>query len=698
MLSVKDILTENRRRHKEREVSYNPYTGVGAPGERVLLEIPDFAIKRQFVPKEMLNNILVQSIIKYGSIAEFLKHNSNPDYAELTTAHDVELTLRRIRHKYDFLFWAYCCILIKPKQRKKGTPSKIPFYLNYPQLLLFQQCERMRLANEPIDVIILKARQWGGSTFCIFYQFWLTMKWDNSRNFTVVAHVQSASETIFGMINNTIASYPGWDLGLKVGEHVHIAPEGKSGHAFSIKDANGAKVIDGLVYIGTAEKPDALRSKDISGAHYSEVGIWPDTPKKRAEDIIADIHGGLLEENPYTMQVIESTAKNSDDYFHSTWMECIQGHGGYYPLFIPWYYVPHDSRPIPEDKLEEFAKWLLDNKDNVNRDREWKDNGKHYWWLWQLGATLEGINWYRYKRLKQLSYSQMQNEAPSTWEEAFVAAGKKVFDTYEVAEMRKRCRPCKWTGDLISDGKSGPEVLDNIKFVENQTGNLQIWEMPDQESAVSNRYLVSVDIGGPNITSDYTSIRVLDKLMMMEDYGGVPSVVAEMHYHSPHHKLVYDAVRLAKWYRNATLIIESNTLETSNPERDTGGDGSQYILDEAASIYPYLYTRDSPAEDITEKKPTKYGFHTNSRTKPQIIDFLVRCVSEQLWIEPSALCMDEIAIYREESGVYTAPPKKHDDVLMATAILLWVAYRDSPRPAWIKEEHTYRGPLTVAHF
>ena len=677
-VSAGDLLAENRRRTERLEANYDPITGKGAPsaGERVKLVIPDFAIPEQWVPEEMLRNTLVKKILNCGSIAAFL--SLNPGY----THHDVELQLRRARHKYDFTFWAYCCITIKRKKRLKGQKPRMRFKLNYAQILVLLECEKLRLAGEPIDIIILKARQWGGSTFCIFYQTWILFKWDNAHSFTIAAHEQTASETILNMLRSTIKSYPAWDLGLPETESIHIGKGGSTNHTYVIKDSSENIVFpDGQIYIGTAQNPDSLRGKDIGGAHYSEVPFWPDTPEKRAEDLIADIQGGLSEENPLSMQVIESTAKSEDDFFAHTWYECVAGRGGYTPVFIPWYYIAHDRRVIRN--VEAFAQWLIDHREDDMPSGKWKDSGRHYWWLWELGATLEGIYWYMFKRLKQLSYNIAANEMPSTAEEAFTSAGVKVFDRDAINAMRPACRKPRRIGDLVSDAREGEELLQNIRFIEKANGKLWIYEEPD-DSPVSNRYVVIMDIGGPYSTSDPYSIRVLDRLMMMPEFAGVPSVVAEMHYHTHHHEAVYDAVRLAKWYGNALLVIESNTLETKDKERDTGGDGSQYILDTAAELYDNLYYRKASGDKIKEGTPTMWGFHTNTKTKPQIIDHMQKCLADQAWDEPNEECLDEASRYINDHGVMTAPSGRHDDILMATAIGLWICYREMPFPQWIE--------------
>lgn len=676
---IDSILKLDAERMVWLQADYDPITGKDAPcfEKRVRLHIPDFAIPEQYVPESMMKNAFVHELVKCKTVKRLLeKHPNDP---RIRTPHDVELLLRRLRHKYDHVFWLYFCIHIDAK-----LGGRVRFKLNRAQIETFKLCEELRLAGVPINIVIDKARQWGGSTFCLFYQLWLTIHWDPYHSFVVAAHVEQASINIITMFTNALNEYPAWDLGLPEGEKVMLAPLNGSKNAKVIKDSKGNQVLPAVIYIGTAQSPDSLRSSNIAGIHFSEVGVWPDTPKMRPSKLVAGIQGGLTKKRKLTMQVMESTATYIDDFFHTNYKNAKAGKSTFRALFIPWFYIPFDTLPI-QDKRE-FAKWLLENKDGDQPEGKWRMPGKYYWSLWKMGATLEGIQWYRYTEIDKTTRTEMENEAPSTDVESFQSAGAKVFDIYDVLALAEGCREPAHVGELISDGRSGKEVLDNITFLERKNGPLRIWEYPD-DSPISNRYVVAVDIGGPNSTSDFSVIRVMDRFMMMEEFGGQgkPSVVAEMHYHTDHDLLAFDAVRIAKWYNNALLVIESNTLETQDKERDTGGDGSQYILDIVSEIYPNLYAREGKPEDIVEGKSTKWGFHTNVQTKPQIIDNMKRCLREKLWDEPSELCTDEMAMYMDDHGKFTAPPSRHDDVLMATAILLFVSFRQMPLPKWKKE-------------
>lgn len=687
---VNSILAENERRWITLKADYNPVTGENAPLERIRLEIPDYAIPVQMVPADMMKNAFVAELKKCGSIENLLK--KHPDDPLIRTRHDVELQLRRIRHKYDFLFWAYFCIIIKAK---KG--GKMRFKLNRAQLIVFEKCEELRLKRVPIHIIIVKARQWGGSTFCIFYQAWLLFKWDPFHSFSVAAHLNTAAETIVKMLRASLSSYPAWDLGLPENVKIKFAPAGKTGNSYVIKTEEGKQVFEAEIHIGSVQNPDSLRSKDIAGVHYSEVGVWPDTPEMRPEDLVADITGGILD-MPNTMQVMESSAKSSDDYFHEMWNLAQNKESTFTPIFIGFQNIPHDTKPIRD--LKKFSEWLIKNKDKENPEGGWKMPGKYYWYLWKSGATLEGINWYRHKEKTFSTRAQMLNEAPANAVEAFVSAGNHVFDQFQVEAMRKNCKAPYKVGRLISNDRRDRGVLQNIHFTEDMNGNLKIWEMPDN-SPIKDRYLVSVDIGGKNPTSDFHSVRVFDRFMMLPEFGGEPAIVAEMHYHCQRDDLAYDAIRLASWYNNALLVIESNTYEMTDKNRDVEGDGSQYILDIISDIYPNLYARETRPDKIKEDAPTSWGFRTDHYTKTKIIDLGRWAIAEGKWIERCSNCLDEFAMYIEEHNKFTAPPKKHDDELMATLIGLWVCFREMPLPKWIttgKTQSSNNKNNTIADF
>ena len=662
-------MSENAVRAKRLRAEFDPVTGKDAPCERVLLHISDFALKDQWVPVEMMHNTLVKNIVKYGSIKKFLQEHPFED--EVPDYHEVEIMLRRLRHKYDFAHWAYMCIRIKAK-----TGGRVRFKLNYAQVKVLEKCEELRKAGKPIDIIICKARQWGGSTFSIFYQMWLALKWKESHSFVVAAQNKTVAKSIVRMLTQAIKTYPAWDLGLPEEEKLTLANVDDT--CYELRDSNKQRVRDHDIYVGTIKEPDGIRGFATSGAHYSEVGVWDDTPERRPGDLIRSIAGGIPV-MPYTMQVMESTPKGAGNFFHETWRNAKEGHSNFNALFIPWYYIPHDTLPI--DDYEEFVEWLYEGRNDEHPQGKWKDSGKHYWWLWTIGASLEGINWYRYKRLSYNDYALMASEAPSD--------DIEVFDFREVDAMRRTCKEPIAEGVFASDAGKGADVLKNIRFIKKRQGDLKIWEFPDKDAHMSNRYLTVVDVGGRSKKADWSVIRVFDRFMMT--LGGKPELVAQMRYHTDHDLLAWDAIRLAEYYNHSLLVIESNTLETKDKERDVDGNMIEYILDTISDIYTNLYARKQSAEDIKEGKPKKWGFHTNSSTKPGLINNLQECIRDQLYVERWNPCLDEMAMYQKnDKGQYSAPAGEgnHDDMLMATAIGLWICFREMELPKWIEHNET----------
>ena len=131
-LSINEIVEENTRRYKALCADYDPVTGEDAPLKRVELHISDFAIPVQYIPEKMMRVKLIRLLSRYGSIRRLLKEHP---FNERHSALDIERQIRRIRHKYDFCFWAYFQIHIIDKTGN----GEIRFKLNYAQIKIFEQ-------------------------------------------------------------------------------------------------------------------------------------------------------------------------------------------------------------------------------------------------------------------------------------------------------------------------------------------------------------------------------------------------------------------------------------------------------------------------------------------------------------------------------------------------------------------------------
>ena len=122
-------------------------------------------------------------------------------------------------------------------------------------------------------------------------------------------------------------------------------------------------------------------------------------------------------------------------------------------------------------------------------------------------------------------------------------------------------------------------------------------------------------------------------------------------------------------------------METRDPDRDTDGNQSNFILNRLRDIYPNLYARRRSEEEVAQGVPSRYGFHTNVATKPMIITTLVKVIREGLYIEHDPMCLDEFLAYeRRQNGSYGAIAGCHDDLLMTRAIGLHICYHEMDMP------------------
>lgn len=320
-------------------------------------------------------------------------------------------------------------------------------------------------------------------------------------------------------------------------------------------------------------------------------------------------------------------------------------------------------------------------------------------WTNYKTCTLENLNWRRKKAATMPSESKMKQEYPSDDIEAFQVSGSLVFNIEHIEALRSDCCPPVEVGKLVSDcppevaivePRRRSDILKNIHFerddratksilegdaatrLKGGINRLHIWEYPDKEQKISNRYVVVFDPQrGRSESADYGVIKVIDRYWMMS--GGKPEVVAMFYGRMDKDVTIWIAAMIAKYYNDALLVVESNVydggLDVSHE------DESEFIFDTIAEYYDNLYSR-TPAEKIKEGAPIEYGFHTNRNTKPMLISTYEGIIRERAYVERDSGTLDEARTFeRKKDGKTGAKDKHHDDRIMATMIGLYVCYK-----------------------
>lgn len=674
------ILDEDTRRRADRSRLFNPVSGRGSTGERFAFRIK--GMDQLWLPVSMRAETLVRELERHGSLdclldARLSRTPTMRDRENLMAEFD------RLRMRHDFPYWAATRAYIK----NKAGGEDVLFSLNNPQRRLVETFEQMRLAGKPIRLILLKARQWGGSTCAQLYMAWLQLVHSHGLNSLIIAHQGVGSDEIKDMFDRMINRYPRellYDCGEPPAPRDKLVEwVGRSRTMFRVPARNCK------VKVGSAERPDSCRGGDYSLVHCSEVGIWRKTLGKTPEQIVRSACSGVLLK-PMTMIVYESTANGTGNFFHREYEAAKRGISQFQAMFVSWFEIDQYTIPLDDASRRRLAAelWHGRNSEGAASDRE--QPGRYLWWLWERGATLDAIAWYISERSKYSDHALMAAEYPSDDVEAFVHSGARVFDKYKVEELREACRMPPERGEIDTPeitedygiGRNlSADTLRKAVFSPVSSGEWRVWRHPDPpaETYIRDRYVVVVDVGGRSAKADWSVILVLDRRPMLSGRG--PEVVAQWRGHTDFDILARKAALAAAHYDNALLVIESNTLETRDRDREVDGDQSSFILNRLRDIYENLYARRRSEEEIALGMPTRYGFHTNVATKPMIISTLVKVIREGMYTERDEDCLDEYLAYeRRQNGSYGAIAGCHDDLLMTRAIGLHICFHELEPP------------------
>ncbi len=594
-MNTAGILAEDARRREARaaaEGGYDPVEGRGCCGPRELVDTPVEGLPRAFVPRAM---------------------TADPSYGSVR--HDTA-GWRRLRCRHDFEYWCAACVCIK----HKTLGHDVPFVLNAPQRRVAAMLEADRRAGRPMRMIMLKARQWGGSTLVQMYMAWIQSCVRRNWHSLICAHVKDTAASIRGMYTKMLAAYPSelWDGD----EPPRFRPFERS---INVREIAGRGC---RVTIGSAENQEAVRGSDYSMAHLSETAFWPATPRNSPADFIRAVCGAIAL-IPDSLIVMESTANGVGSYFHSEWLRCKAGDGDKHAVFVAWHEIEiyRLQPPDPEG--------LAASMNAYER------------MLWDAGLCLDQIYWYRRKRAEYADAAQMMAEFPTTDTEAFLNTGRGVFAPEAVERLRADCTVEPRRGET-----------DGHRFRDDSLGGLRMWR--DAEEGV--RYVAAVDIGGRSSASDWSVIAVMRRARLP---GERHEVVAQWRGHTDHDLLVRHAENIARHYNRALLIIESNTLET-----EAGGDPNLFVLSRLAERYGNLYRREG-FDTATGRRTERIGFHTNRATKALVVAELIAAVRDGSYTERDPEACNELLTYEQlPNGAYAAKCGCHDDIVMTRALAL----------------------------
>lgn len=675
--SVADIVEANRQRYDALTAPYSPERGWGSPIPRV--EVVLEPSRSEYVPALMAETLAARQIIDAGSVRAWAERQGMAFEDALDDFHT-------LRCRYDFEFWCSQAAMIEVDAETRAEVGKdvARLKLNRAQRIYFKTLHDQFFGGVPVRVILLKARQWGGSTLTQCFFVWIQKWWHHSWNAFICALQKDQARHLRGMYERLAEHYP-----KELGGSITLVPHQGS--------TNVRRVVehDSIVGVSSIENPNSPRSYSIHLAHLSEVGLWPSTPKVNAESYAQAITGAVANE-PGTVIVEESTAKGVGTYFHQHWQDAGTERSSYEPVFIAWHDIPKYTEEVADPAA--FARQTLRPDRTDATDEKIKTARR----LWREGATLQGIRWYLRKLADMKGdLRRMQNEFPTTAAEAFQSSGDRFFSFDLTAKVRAGAKPPRLRGKLTAEGEEGEEALTGITFREREGGRLKVWRRPDDKvfwrGQILNpegriikggRFAAFADFGGKTQNADWSVITVVDRIKMIE--GGPAEVVARLRVHQRPDLFAWRCARIAQWYDEALLGLEINRHRKDRGDEKRGHEPewSLAVIEQIKHAYANLYLR-TVEERIDEPVRFEVGFHMNSSTKPLILNTLEAGLEDGTLIEPDRRAADELDVFESKpDGRLGAVEGNHDDVVISVAGAAWLAlkYMDRPKPVDPKPE------------
>lgn len=462
-------------------------------------------------------------------------------------------------------------------------------------------------------VIILKARQQGMSTFTEGVYFkGITLGLPNDNPFNKVAMIVSYDDDSANTINDMARRYLQYLP--DVIKPMNRPIRGK-GIFFENPNREEFKTKPGLqskFLIDTANNKNAGSGYTINYLHISELAKWQD-----AETTMTSLLQAVPDYN--AIVIVESTAMGVGGYFYDLWMKAEQGKNNYVPLFIPWYEHKEYVTPLASGEVLH-----LDDTEEHLRELYGLSDQQVKWRRKTISDKLNGDS----EKFKQ--------EYPSNAMEAFLTSGRPRFDTRVLT---------KWLNDS-KEGEHG--YIERGSWYRDDQGYITIWEQPQPGAT----YCIGADTSQGLSTGDRSAATVWNTRTWKQ--------VAKWHGHIDPDLYADQLAGLGKYYNTALLAVEINNhgFTTMNKLKNLN--------------YPNIFQMERYDETV-DKMGKALGFRTDRKTKPLIIDHMASCIREQLIDTKDKDLISECITYiREEDGGTNAQEGCYDDLVMASAIALFV--------------------------
>lgn len=551
---------------------------------------------------------------------------------EEPTPEEVKRLKVQTRLANDYLYYAPRCHKINNK-----AGQLVPFKLNESQIYVHGLLKKELETKGYIRAIMLKCRQWGGSTFVESW-YYHKISYRKGKRAVIMTEADMSRDNLFNMVKTFHENAP------RIVRPMTRASNEKA-LIFDSPKGSPVKGLRSRYDVKTCESKGGL-GITTHFIHLSEYAFFKDASLNTV--------AGLLESVPSeypailgTQIIIESTANGVGGIFYNTWKESEQQEAEgktpeYLRIFIPWFFHSEYKRKPSEAELEEIKRTLSDDEEWLLKQELPSGASVSYaqlkWRRWKISTLVPPVGFSKEEFFKQWY--------PATAEEAFIYSGKQVFPAGEVRAAQDECYSPLLIGDFN---------MHTGRIEKDPKGLAKVWEKPKPGC----KYVIGGDVAEGLANGDFSSLDVL-KLpygqQVAQLHGKVdPDTFGELAYH------------LGMYYNKALMGIESNNH------------GLTTITALKKKNYPNLYQREKLDANADGRKTKTAGWLTTKKSKYKIIDQLrgaLRDGQSGVCCKETLSEMGDYTIHEGDNGTMTYGAKLgcFDDRVMSLAIGLEMLY------------------------
>ena len=526
--------------------------------------------------------------------------------------------------------FAYCAKAILKVQSTDGM--LLPFELNGPQKIVMKIFDEVK-KQRPLRAVILKGRRMGMSTL-VSGRFYQKTSFFPNRYAMQITHEPQATDFLFRMVKRFYDFSPD-----------QVRPSTRSNNQtlleFNTKDGKG---LNSGFRVATSGKSDIGSGQLIHFLHFSEMSKMS---QDNLETILTAVAQCVPKDDKVETEIIyESTAKGVGGIFHDKfwnaryryWVEKLDASGEAVirqttnekagkenietSIFIPWFC-------FEKNWMEPPVGFVLTPDESKVKAAYGLSDGQMFWRRFTIENECRG------------DLRLFNQEHPSVPQDAFLGTGSPVFDTIKLHNI------------LVSEQKPPTRYMcmtDSGTWVPAPDGELRVWEEP----LGHKRYVIGADVAEGLAIGDFSVASVIDHSSGEQ--------VCEWHGKNEPYEFARVLVALAKRYNNALLGIECNHHGRSTIDA---------VLEAG---YRNMWVDEIP--DPPRRPRRRWGWRTDRKTKPLIINSLIKDVIEDTHGIRSMELIEEMLSYkRQADGGTEADYGRHDDRVMAFAIGKYLKYK-----------------------